>query len=100
MVYAWHIPFICHSISNPAGFTLQLNRNLIAAAHGFWIARVFNDPRRMWDPRGTQVGPGLPDWLMLPRRCRRRRRGETCGGAAAASGAGGGDGGGDGGVGP
>jgi hypothetical protein len=53
LAYAWHIlsetlmrmPGICILISDPASFTLQLNRDWVAADHGFWIESVFNDQR-------------------------------------------------------
>jgi hypothetical protein len=35
----------CISISDPACSALQLNRDWVAAEHGFWIARVFNHQR-------------------------------------------------------
>ena len=40
--YAWYMSVICISISNPASSALQLNRDWVAAEHGFW-ARVLDD---------------------------------------------------------
>ena len=87
-VYVWYIPGICHAYSirviwSYAGYIpnlflclwigLQQQCDWDAAAHVFWVSRVFNIQRQTWQARGQlerRSGPRCsPMWLSIDCDC-------------------------------